>query len=246
MKFFNEILDFIFPRACEVCGKKLETGVRFVCPYCRQNFASASDDILAEEYQRKFSKDKIIAGFHSQFVFQKNFEFQKIIHALKYEKKYRLGIYLGELIATLSRDKILDRQIDFIIPVPLHRLKKAKRGFNQAFYISVGLSKKLNIPINDKLLKRSRMTETQTKLNAKERAENMSGAFELRKNISLEDKTFLLIDDVITTGATVKECAIVLKNAGAKKIYAASAGISHLDPTSGREQINPELSDRFE
>ncbi|NOX17268.1 MAG: ComF family protein, partial [Chlorobi bacterium] len=84
------------------------------------------------------------------------------------------------------------------------------------------------------------------KLNAKERAENMSGAFKLRKNISLQGKTFLLIDDVITTGATIRECAIVLKNAGAEKIYAASAGISHLDPTSGREPISPELSDRFE
>ena len=115
---------------------------------------------------------------------------------------------------------------DLIVPIPLHHLKKAERGYNQSFYIAKGVRKILNIKVSDRIVKRIKYTESQTTMNISEREENIYGAFKVKLKNSISGKNILLIDDVITTGATISECGKILLEAGANRIYAASIAIA--------------------
>ena len=113
-----------------------------------------------------------------------------------------------------------------IIPIPLHQLKKAERGYNQAYYIAKGVGSKLKVRVSDRAVKRIKYTESQTTMNLNEREENISGAFKVRNQKAVRGKSILLLDDVITTGATISECGKKLLEAGAAKISAASIAIA--------------------
>ena len=145
---------------------------------------------------------------------------------MKYEKKFNVGIFLGKTLANKINSNRPDWKIDLIIPIPLHQLKKAERGYNQSFYIAKGIGKILDIPFSDRVVKRIKYTESQTTMTLNEREENISGAFKVINRNSVNGKTILIIDDVITTGATISECGKVLLEAGAKNIYAASVAIA--------------------
>ncbi len=122
--------------------------------------------------------------------------------------------------------ELLVWNINLILPIPLHQLKKAERGYNQSFYISKGLGKETNIPIGPEIIKRRKYTQSQTKMNFLERQKNIEEAFKVKNIKKVIGKNILLIDDVITTGATISECGKVLLNSGAKKVYAASVAIA--------------------
>ncbi len=122
--------------------------------------------------------------------------------------------------------KLKDWQLDLIIPVPIHHLKKAERGYNQSDYLAKGLSKSLNIPYSGKMIKRIKYTESQTKLKMKERALNVSNAFKVRNAEKVKGKNILIVDDVCTTGATLLECGIALYKAGANSVFACSVAIA--------------------
>jgi ComF family protein len=160
------------------------------------------------------------------FVFEKDKELQHTIHSLKYNNKFQVGIFLGKILAAKIQSNRPNWKIDLIIPIPLHQLKKAERGYNQSYYIAKGMSKFLNVPCSDRIVKRKKYTESQTTMTLTERQENISDAFKIRNKNVVNGKTILLIDDVITTGATVSECGTVLLKSGAKKIYSASIAIA--------------------
>lgn len=220
----NYLFDFFLPRFCPGCKKKLTVEDKPVCSECVTSILLTNEKLLEREFSRKFSSTKVIKDFYSKFVFENNKELQHIIHSLKYDKKFRVGIYLGELLAESLKQR--DWQIDLIIPVPIHHLKKAERGYNQSDFIAKGLSKALKVPGSANTVKRIRYTETQTDLNLNERAKNVEKAFKLTKPKAINGKNILLVDDVITTGATILECAKVLVNSGAKTVYACSVGIA--------------------
>lgn len=228
MKFVNHFFDFFLPRFCTACGIKLDADVEFVCRDCFAKIKLADDKFISEEFNRKFFKDKTITDFHPFFIFEKDNVFQKIIHSIKYSENFRLGIFIGEKIGEGLKDKIIQWAPDFILPVPLHHLKKAERGFNQSFFIAKGISKACGVPVKRNIIKRNRFTPSQTQFNLHERKENMRGAFVIKRNINLRDKKIILVDDVITTGATISECGKILLDSGAKKIYAISAAIADL------------------
>jgi len=229
------ISDFFIPRFCLSCNTRLDTSQTLVCDNCKSTFIQTTDDFLKKECKRKFGSGNLISGFYTHLIFEKDSEIQTIIHSLKYGSKFLAGIMLGELIAENAKDKILGWQCDTIIPIPLHPLKKALRGYNQAYFISKGLAKGINIPVVANAVKRIKMTQTQTKLNFLERKNNMQNAFELRKNRSIKNKKIILVDDVITTGATVIECAKILKENGASKIFAVSLASPYNETTFDQE-----------
>lgn len=217
--------DFFLPRFCPACKGKLLSNQMFVCKECVSLIKRTDNLLLENEYSRKFADQNIINGFKSLFIFEKEGELQKIIHAMKYQNRFLLGKFLGSLLAENYNGIITKWNINYIIPVPLHHLKKADRGYNQAFYIAKGLGKYVKIPVKNNYLKRKKFTQTQTKMNIAERELNVKNAFKIRNRNSVKGKNFLLIDDVITTGATVNECGRVLQNSGANKIYAMSVAI---------------------
>lgn len=224
--FINSLLDFFLPRFCVSCSTKLNTSENSLCNSCLSQIKRASTQRLEREFDRKFRNNKIISDFFSLYIFEKDKELQHAIHGLKYNNNFTVGKFLGQQLASvmLSENKIWN--IDLIIPIPLHQLKKAERGYNQSFYIAKGVNKIFKKKISAGNVKRTRYTESQTSMNLSEREENISGAFKVVTASAIKDKTILLIDDVITTGATISECGRVLLEAGSKNIYAASVAIA--------------------
>ncbi|NWG29189.1 MAG: ComF family protein [Ignavibacteriaceae bacterium] len=220
----NYIFDFFLPRFCPGCNKKLLPDENPVCIDCLSSILIADEIRLEDEYERNFSSSKVIKDFYSRFVFETDKTLQQIIHALKYQKKFKLGMYLGEILSEGIKNR--NWQVDLIVPVPIHHLKKVERGYNQSDYIAKGLSESLNIPYSTKLIKRIRHTESQTKLNMKQRSENVADAFKVTDAKKMTGKNILVVDDVCTTGATIQECGKALINGGAKTVYACSVGIA--------------------
>ena len=226
MKRINGFFDFFIPRYCPSCKKKLELEENCICDECLSSIERVDSGRLNIEYQRKFASTEIISGFTSLFVFEKDKALQLLIHSIKYNKRFLNAKYLGKLIGENLKEQIQNWSVDFILPVPLHALRKADRGFNQSKYIAIGIGKELGIKVKNNLIRRIRYTETQTNLTLKEREENISKAFQAKQERLIEGKTFLLVDDIITTGATIRECGKVLLKNGAAQVYACSAAIA--------------------
>jgi ComF family protein len=222
----NSFFDFFLPRLCASCKNKLLPEEKIVCDECYSKLKIPDSSFLKEEYQIKFSHPKLIEDFRAGLIFEEDNPCRNMIHSLKYEKKYAVGIYLGRLVANIFSEEIKKWCSDFIIPVPLYSVKKSNRGYNQSEFIAKGISKELGIPCKKNLLKRIRHTQTQTKLNALERRINVQNAFKLKNEIELREKKVILVDDVVTTGSTILECANVLKKAGTDKIFALFAAIA--------------------
>jgi len=224
--FFISLLDFFIPRFCPACKQKLSVIEISICDRCINSITPAPSELIDLEFKKKFLYKNLVSGFTTPFVFEKDKELQDIIHSIKYYNKFGVGERLGEIIAEKCEEKIQGWKIDLIVPIPLHQLKKVNRGYNQSFYIAKGLGKSLDIEVKQNILKRIKFTQTQTALTLEERQENVEDAFKTRKINRVQGKNILLVDDVITTGATVNECAKVLIYSGADKVYACSSAIA--------------------
>ena len=181
---------------------------------------------LYQETRERLIAEGGISDLISCFVFEKNGPFQHIAHALKYQEYKSLGRELGTRIGKVLGDGNVD--IDILIPLPLHRIKLRERGYNQSEFIARGIASVIGKPVVLNTVRRTRHTQTQTKLNIEERRKNMEHAFELIPQTAniLQEKKCLLVDDVITTGATMNSCAQVLLSSGVSSIIAASAALA--------------------
>jgi competence protein ComFC len=226
MNLLLEFLDFFLPRICPSCKEKLELDEKCICSACLRKILPADPTRIKFEFQKKFLAKGIISGFNSLYVFEKDKELQRIIHSMKYENNFRIGETLGRLLGDKLLNEMFMKNIDIIIPVPLHHLKKSERGYNQSYYISKGVNKILKLVLDEKSAKRIKYTETQTSMNIKEREKNIAGAFRVKDNKNISGKNILIIDDVITSGNTVSEFGRTLKQSGAGAIYAASLAIA--------------------
>lgn len=224
--FATDLFDFFLPRFCPSCKQKLSYYEDIICLNCFNSIQEADQSRIIFEYDKKFKEKNYISGFTSLFVFEKDKALQEILHQFKYNHKFRIGLKLGKELAKRKSKLLNEWNIDLIIPVPLHHLKKAERGYNQSFYIAKGISKEIKIPVKEFYLKRKRYTESQTMKNLSEREMNVREAFTVKKKKAINGKIILLIDDVITTGATISECARKLLSSGAAKVHAASIAIA--------------------
>ncbi len=225
--FVRPIYELIYPPTCLACERYLHTPDKRICPECwsRIRRLTPDDELYREKLGQLISKGNI-SGFASVFHFEKDGVLQALIHQLKYREMTSVGIELGRFVRD-SVDPMLGRiSFDALVPVPLHPARERERGYNQSEVICRGMGKGIGIP-TCRMLKRVRHTKTQTKLDAHERKENVADAFALnhRYRRRVAGGIFLLVDDIITTGATVDECAKVLKQHGAEKIFAASIGL---------------------
>lgn len=228
MKFLPGIIfDFFLPRICPGCNKKLTNDPKPVCDDCLSSILIADEEKLEHEFEKNFETSNIISDYYALYIFQPDQALQHIIHALKYKKHFKVGIFLGEMLSEGIKSR--NWQVDVIIPIPIHNLKKVERGYNQSDYIVKGMSRKLNIPWSKKIVKRIRHTDSQTKLNIKQRALNIADAFKVKRYEEIKNKNVLIVDDVSTTGATILECAKAIKAAGAKTIYACTVGTTSLE-----------------
>lgn len=213
-------LNFIFPHLCIACGTKAENN-KFLCNQCNRKLVYADHRIIEQSYNQLQN----ITSLFTLYKFEKDSPIQLLLHKLKYENKFRIAYHLGNIFADKYSDVLNKLHLDCIIPVPLFHSKRAERGYNQTYYFAKGISKATGIGIKVRILKRIRFTDTQTKLSKSERLKNIRGAFHVQKESSVKSKNILILDDVLTTGSTIVECAGMLKEAGAHNIYAGTIAI---------------------
>lgn len=226
-RLISPFLDFLYPPICIACNKPLPGSLQKICSECWNAIPRVTKDLsLYQQTRTKILGEGSIDDIVSCFIFEKEGPLQNIVHALKYKEYKSVGVDLGMCIGEALKDWHLE--LDILIPIPLHRIKQRERGYNQAEFIARGIASIINKPVVTNAVRRSRNTQTQTKLSIEERRRNMELAFELIPHSSkiLSGKKCLLVDDVITTGATTNACALVIQSAGASRIIAASAAIA--------------------
>lgn len=218
-----DLLNFFFPVYCPVCGTPMSVRKLVLCLPCElkmplARYVSNPENPVAQLF---WGRTKIEAAT-SFFRFEKGSKYQKLLHLLKYNGEKKVGIFLGKLLGTELKDTLYG-QCDYIIPVPLHRKKKRKRGYNQSEIIAIGLSSILDIPVMTNILYRTSFTSTQTKKTRFERFLNVEHVFTLKpQNITKENCSILLIDDVVTTGSTLEACVETLLQKEGVKVYVAT------------------------
>jgi len=220
----DSILDFIYPPLCISCGRLLDSSRKHVCPECWSAIKPVTPDLsLYLETRNKLLSSGVIDELISLFVFEKEGPFQKIAHALKYSGVQQLGLDLGRRLGSLIRAEGISA--DILVPVPLHKRKLRERGFNQSLLIARGVSEVTGIPVRADLVHRYKWTETQTALSKEERKQNVEDAFKCGES-EIGRLCVIVVDDVITTGATIGAVAVALKSSGAKSVIAISAALA--------------------
>lgn len=230
LKFIvDSFLDFIFVYECEICHRHLDDKKMIICKDCFWKIDRTNPIDLERIFTARFGNQNFfISKAFSGFYFKEESIIQTLIHELKYQNKRSLGIFLGEVIGHLIKDALDFSTADILAPVPLHKIRLRERGYNQSQLIAKGVGRVIEIKVIEDLLVRARNTETQTKLNFEERKENVKDAFFVNgkyKNLVL-GKRIIIVDDVITTGSTVNECAKALVQAGASEVLALSVAIA--------------------
>lgn len=218
MSFMEILQDFIylfFPNYCRGCDGSLVKGEKIICTRCMLDLPKSNYHLERDNpFYRKFSGRIPVKFVMTLFKFVKRGKVQHLLHALKYKNQPEIGIQLGRVYgADLLQENYKD-QFDVIVPVPLHPSKRRKRGYNQSEEFGKGLSEILEIPCTEKFLKRTKATTTQTRKTKLSRWENVSEVFEVYEREELKGKRILLVDDVVTTGATLEACGDKLLQAG--------------------------------
>ncbi len=223
MTLINDFLSLIYPRRCEACGNNLFRHERFICNYCHLNLPVCDYHLDQENrlVQLLAGRVPVINGL-CFYLFEKSGRVQKLLHAIKYQDQKDLGEYLGKTYASNLASLPQLSDIDMVIPVPLHRKKLKARGYNQSECYARGLADALKRELDVTSLERIKETATQTRKKKFERWENVEGIFALRSPEKLANKHVLLVDDVVTTGATIEAAWLALKQATGVRISVAS------------------------
>ena len=230
---FEAAIALLYPPVCTICGESVRAGeylcnrceakaVRIVAPFCQKcsepfEGSFTSEFTCANCAHRRIYFDAAVSAYRGRGIVR------EVIHEFKYGRQIHLRHLVARwLHAAMDDERLREDRFDVMVPVPLHVTRLRERGFNQANLLAALLSTRISIP-SQAMLERIRYTTTQTALDRSERMENLHNAFRLRKNADVRGLRVLLIDDVLTTGSTLSECARVLKRAGALSVHAATA-----------------------
>lgn len=223
--FSQGLIHLFYPRLCEGCRKPLHHQEDTICIGCQTNIAYTHFHHLKNnETSNRLSGRIPFLHATSLAYFADQGLLQHLIHSMKYKDKQNVGLFLGRELGKCIRQESWD--IDAIIPVPLHKKKELKRGYNQSNLIAHGIGDVIQVPVISNALIRTRYTESQTEKTREQRIENVHQAFSLTSPSIVASKHLLLIDDVLTTGATVEACASTLLNASEVTVSIATVGLA--------------------
>ncbi|MBR0277375.1 MAG: ComF family protein [Clostridia bacterium] len=239
MNFSNILLNLISPPVCLACNKYLPTYTNALfCPKCGKNYpiikgktcnicgkpiSNNSDDTCIEckENKRYFIKNV------SRYTYKGCIK--TAIKNMKFKNYDWIAFEFGRQICKTIEEKYSDINFDLVMYVPMTKLSEMNRTFNQTFELAYAVSRKFKIPIENNVIYKMPNVKTQSGLSKKDRLENVKNGYIILKPEKIIDKTILLIDDVITTGATLNECSKTLKKAGALAVYTATVAITTFD-----------------
>jgi len=213
MSIFDDFLSLLYPRICYACGKSLYKYEECLCTYCRYHLPLTNFHLKEENpVSRLFWGRVQLNAAAAYYFYNKGTKVQHLIHQLKYKGHKDIGVYIGKLYGKELKKTALFSTVDFVIPVPLHRKREQKRGYNQSLVFAQGIAESLNAKCDNKTLVRIYSSETQTKKSRFARWENVKEIFSITDKTTFADKHVLIVDDVITTGATIEACAQTLKD----------------------------------
>ena len=213
----NSILHILFPHVCDGCGSDIIDEESSLCMKCIAEMLETNFHLHSNNPVEKIFWGRLpIINATAQYYFIKESLMQHLMHQLKYKGTRELGKQLGRLMGYDLQKTNRFNKVDFLIPLPLFPSKEKRRGYNQATILCEGIAEVMNVEILRDAITRTQFTETQTRKGRIERWQNMEGKFELMKPEKIRDKNILLVDDVITTGATLEACGHELLQASPK------------------------------
>ncbi|MCC2545723.1 ComF family protein [Hymenobacter sp. BT175] len=221
----TNLVSLVFPRVCLACAEPLAQGEDDICTGCRAQLPFTDYHLLPEAHNplaRRFWGKVPVRHALSYVRFLRRGRVQHLLHQLKYQGQQQVGLVLGRWYGAELARHGLAADFDLIIPVPLHARKLAQRGYNQADSFAEGLALGLAVPWSAAVLRRTEHTTSQTRKNRMQRWNNVATVFEVADLTTVQDRRVLLVDDVLTTGATLEACALVLLQAGCKEVSVAT------------------------
>lgn len=224
---FQSVIDLFFPKICYACLKPLRDNETTICVTCRHNLPVTNFHFKQDETVKKVLYGRAeLENATALFRFEKKGLVQELLHGLKYRGYETIGITLGNWLGSELKTLEAYKAIDMVIPVPLHKKKLRQRGYNQVAEFGRHIALQLKVPYRDDLL--LKITNTKSQVNKKRfsRWGDTDTLFALQNTSELQNKHILLVDDIITTGATLEACANVLKKAENIKISIATIAIA--------------------
>ena len=208
---FKDFTNLLYPELCPACDSPLSNNEKEICIKCEfdlpyTDFHLHLDNPVAKQFWGRIPLDTAMALLY----FTKESKTQNLIHQLKYKNQPQIGFLLGEMIGERLLASGIHQNFDFIVPVPIHEKRLRSRGYNQSEYIANGIARVLQIPVRTKVVIRYKETKSQTKNERFERFQNLDNVFMVLQPMAITGKHILLVDDVITTGATFEACANTL------------------------------------
>ncbi|MCR4836726.1 MAG: ComF family protein [Bacteroidaceae bacterium] len=222
MNILNDIVDFLFPRYCLICNSRLSIGEKNICFLCLSSLPRTNAHLSKENPIEKLYWTRLPIERATSFFFYDSIESRETIYHIKYFNDPKMGEMVAKAMAEEIKESGFFDGMDLIVPIPLHPRRLRKRGYNQCDYIAKGISEETGIPIGKDIVRRIVDNSSQTHLLEMERKENVVGIFQLVHPEKVRGKHILLIDDVITTGATSISCGQELAKAGNVKISVVS------------------------
>jgi ComF family protein len=217
--WYDALVHVFYPSLCFGCNNELIQGDQFLCLQCHTELALTEfEEIRDNPVEKLFWGRAEIPFAASTFYYIDNTPLQQIIHHIKYKQEKELGIHMGEIMGIHGSGLFTEFEIECCIPMPLHPKKEYKRGYNQATLLCEGIFRQTGIRYNEKALVRNENTRTQTKKSRIERWENVASVFDVVEPSSIKDKHIVVVDDVITTGASTEACVNTLMQHGAKTV----------------------------
>ncbi len=226
-RWVSDLLWFFYPELCPGCKKAAARAKACFCMRCESQLLPA-DMCFAPENEfteRLWGRIPLQSGAALYF-FQRRSPLQRALHRLKYHRQAHIGLQLGRLLGAQLKRSPLFRSVEAIVPVPLHPDKEQLRGYNQSALIASGISDTMGIPALNSALERRRFSESQTRKRRMERFEDTEEVFALAQPEAVADKHILLVDDVLTTGATLEACGRALLSAPNVRLSMATVAIA--------------------
>ena len=226
----NALLNIVFPEICIACGDALVQGEQSICIFCLMKMPetdmipNACNSLLNDKFTGKVD----FAGVAAMYWFEKGAPIQKLVHALKYKNQPDIGVKLGRLMGDRIRESNTFNSYTSLVPVPLHPVRRIKRGYNQAEKLADGIADTTGIPVRNDILIRKENNITQTGKTKSDRWNNVKTIFNCP---SKQPHSVILIDDILTTGATLEACILALNQSGFSDIMVITLGAARKEFT---------------
>jgi ComF family protein len=216
---FQSFIDLIFPRICAGCQQPLQLKEVQICTDCRFELPLTNSHLQADEkLNNRFTGKVNLTHTLAYLKFVKGGKVQRMMHELKYKGNQEIGEILGRMYGADLKENGFSDEFDLVLPVPLHTNRLVIRGYNQSDSLAKGLAESLKIEWRSDVLKRGIETKSQINKSRLERYENMKDVFFVDKPEGLSDKRIIIVDDTLTTGATLESCVLALNDIGVNNV----------------------------